>query len=195
MLHLLRQSVSLWIDLVLDWCDWRAAEAILLCLHSPCIPVWCLRLMLGAEMWKAEQHKMRSQLAAQFMPFFRLIARILTFRDKKYRILTFRDKKYRILTFCDKTELYLTVLQQNNVEACSLWLSLALSGSLWLPLARSCSLRLPIALRICVQHPRSAHKALAQLAAALLRCNTLCCSVSKGAIILQLFVTAELVRN
>ena len=51
---------------------------------------------------------MRSQLAAQFMPFFRLIA----------RILTFRDKKYRILTFCDKTELYLTVLQQNNVEAC-----------------------------------------------------------------------------
>ena len=66
----------------------------------------------------AEQHKMRSQLAAQFMPFFRLIARILTFRDKKYRILTFRDKKYRILTFCDKTELYLTVLQQNNVEAC-----------------------------------------------------------------------------
>ena len=56
----------------------------------------------------SEQHKMRSQLAAQFMPFFRLIA----------RILTFRDKKYRILTFCDKTELYLTVLQQNNVEAC-----------------------------------------------------------------------------
>ena len=52
LLHLLKQSVSLWIDLVLDWCDWRAAEAILLCLHSPCIPVWCLRLMLGAEMWK-----------------------------------------------------------------------------------------------------------------------------------------------
>ena len=32
---------------------------------------------------------MRSQLASQFMPFFRLIARISTFRDKKYRILTF----------------------------------------------------------------------------------------------------------
>ena len=48
----------------------------------------------------------------------RLIARILTFRDKKYRILTFRDKKYRILTFRDKTESYLTVFQQNNVEAC-----------------------------------------------------------------------------
>ena len=61
---------------------------------------------------------MQSQLAVQCMPCFRLIARILTFRDKKYRILTFRDKKYRILTFCDKTELYLTVLQQNNVEAC-----------------------------------------------------------------------------
>ena len=66
----------------------------------------------------------------------------------------------------------------------SLWLSLALSGllscSLWLPLARSCSLslrlRLPIALQICVQHLRSAHKALAQLAAALLRCNTFWCS-------------------
>ena len=147
-----------------------------------CIFKWSFKLVGLVAAWSkcvhlwAEQHKMRSQLTAQFMPFFRLIARILTFRDKKYRILMFRDKKYRILTFCDKTELYLTVLQQNNVEACSLWLSLALSGSLWLPLARSCSLRLPIALRICVQHPRSAHKALAQLAAALLRCNTLCCS-------------------
>ena len=49
-------------------------------------------------------------------------------------------------------------------------------ASLWLPLARSCSLRLPIALRICIQHPRSAHKALAQPVAALLRCNTFCCS-------------------
>ena len=49
-----------------------------------------------------DQHKMRSQLAAQFMPFFRPIARILTFCDKEYRILTFRDKKYRILTFRDK---------------------------------------------------------------------------------------------
>ena len=72
--------------------------------------------------------KMRSRLGTQFMAFFRLIARILmfrdkkyrilAFRDKKYRILTFRDKKYRILTFCDKTESYLTVLQQNNAEAC-----------------------------------------------------------------------------
>ena len=81
---------------------------------------------------------MRSQLAAQFMPFFWLIARILTFCDKKYRILTFRDKKYRILTFRDKTELYLTVLQQNNVEAClrcEASLSGSLSGSLWLSLA------------------------------------------------------------
>ena len=124
----------------------------------------------------AEQHKMRSQLTAQFMPFFRLIARILTFRDRKYRILTFCDKKFRILTFCDKTELYLTVLQQNNVEACLRCCSPAFSGSLLLALALSGSLRLPIALRICVQHPRSAHKALAQLAAALLRCNTFCCS-------------------
>ena len=91
---------------------------------------------------------------------------------QKYRILMFRDKKYRILMFCDKTELYITVLQQNNVEAC------LRCCSLWLPLARSCSLRLPIALRICVQHPRSAHKALAQLAAALLRYNTFCCSAA-----------------
>ena len=29
---------------------------------------------------------------------------------------------------------------------------------------------------LILQHPRSAHKALAQLAAALLRCNTFCCS-------------------
>ena len=43
---------------------------------------------------------------------FRLIARILSFRNKKYRILMFCDKKYRILMFCNKTELYLTVLQQ-----------------------------------------------------------------------------------
>ena len=85
---------------------------------------------------------MRSRLGTQFMAFFRLIARIstfrdkkyriLAFRDKKYRILTFRDKKYRILTFCDKTELYLTVLQQNNVEACLRRCSPALSGSLLL---------------------------------------------------------------
>ena len=61
---------------------------------------------------------MRSRLGTQFMAFFWLIARISTFRDKKYRILSFRDKKYRILTFRDKTESYLTVLQQNNAEAC-----------------------------------------------------------------------------
>ena len=156
---------------------------------------------------------MRSQLAAQFMLFFRLIARILTFRDKKYRNLTFRNK----------TELYWPVLQQNNVDTClrceatlsgslwpslahpgslwlslarcpahsgSLWLSLALSGplwlsldlsgllsgSLWLPLALSCSLRLSIDIRICLQSPRLAHKAIAKLAATLLRCMTLCWS-------------------
>ena len=62
--------------------------------------------------------KMRSRLGTQFMAFFRLIARILTFRDKNYRMLTFRDIKYRILTFRDKTGSYLTVLQQNNAEAC-----------------------------------------------------------------------------
>ena len=58
----------------------------------------------------------------------------------------------------------------------SLWPSLALSGSLWLALllslAPSCSLKLPI----CLQSPRLAHKAIAQLAAALLRCMNFCWS-------------------
>ena len=66
---------------------------------------------------------MRSQLAAQFMPFFRLILHILTFREK--------------------TELYLTVLQQSNVEACircEASLSSSLSGSFWPSLALSGSL-------------------------------------------------------
>ena len=91
-------------------------------------------------------------------------------------------------------------MQQINVEAClrcdaslsgwlsgSLWLTLAhsgslwlavrltlaLFGSLWLPLVLSCSLWLSIALRICLQSPYLAHKALAWLAASLLRYNTL----------------------
>ena len=54
----------------------------------------------------SEQDKIRSQLVAQFMPFFRLIPRILTFRNKKYRILMFRDK----------TESHSTVLQQNMLK-------------------------------------------------------------------------------
>ena len=49
----------------------------------------------------------------------------------------------------------------------------ALSGSLRLYLALSGSLWLSIALRICLQSPYLAHKALAQLAASLLRYNTL----------------------
>ena len=59
----------------------------------------------------------------------------------------------------------------------SLWLSLArcpaLSGSLWLSLAPSGSLRLSLALRICLQSPCLAHKALARLVASLLRYSTL----------------------
>ena len=84
--------------------------------------------VVSQSMYMSGLIKIRSRLGTQFMAFFRLIARILTFRDKKYRILafrdkkyrilTFRDKKYRILTFRDKTESYLTVLQQNNAEAC-----------------------------------------------------------------------------
>ena len=64
--------------------------------------------------------KMLSRLGTQFMAFFRLIARILTFRDKKYHILTFRDKKYRILTFCDNcnlsTAVHLFYEQLSNKE-------------------------------------------------------------------------------
>ena len=56
--------------------------------------------------------KIWSRLGTQFMAFFRLIA----------LISTFRDKKYRILTFCDKTE--------SDSLSGSLWLSLALSLAL-----------------------------------------------------------------
>ena len=69
------------------------------------------QLTNGRTLTLPELIKMRSQLVAQFMPFFRLIARILTLRDKKYSILMFRDKKCRILTFRDKTELYSTVFK------------------------------------------------------------------------------------
>ena len=59
----------------------------------------------------------------------------------------------------------------------SLWLTLArcpaLSGSLWLCLAPSGSLRLSLALRICLQSPCLAHKALAPLERLLLRYSTL----------------------
>ena len=78
---------------------------------------------------------------------FRLIACILTFRDKKYRILTFRDK----------TESYLTAHSLSG----SLCLFLALSGShsslIWLPLALSGSLSgsLWLAVRLSLAHSSS----------------------------------------
>ena len=106
-----------------------------------------------------EQHKMRSQLAAQFMPFFRLIA----------RILTFRDKKYRILTFCNKTELYLTVLQQNNVEAC-LRCEASLSFVPSLPQAPYCSPNLRTTSSLGSQGPCSARSGAAALQHFLLLC-------------------------
>ena len=113
---------------------------------------------------------MRSQLTAQFMQFFRLIAHILTFRDKKYTILTFCNKKYHILTFCDKTELYLTVLQQNNVEAClrcEASLSLAPSCSLLLSQAPYCSPNLRTTSSLGSQGPCSARSGAATLSASL----------------------------
>ena len=111
---------------------------------------------------------MQSQLTAQFMPFFRLMARILIFRDKKYRILTFRDKKYHILMFCDKTELYLTVLQQNNVEPCLRCCSTAISGSLLLALALSGSQLLS----------EFAYNILARLTRPLLSSQRRCCAAT-----------------
>ena len=118
---------------------------------------------------------MRSQLAAQFMPFFRLIARILTFRDKKYRILTFRDKKYRILTFCDKTELYLTVLQQNNVEAC-------LRCEASLSFVPYCSLLLS----------EFAYNILARLTRPLLSSQRRCCAATLSAALSSIVCTSQL---
>ena len=44
--------------------------------------------------------KMRSRLGTQFMAFFWLKARILTFRDKKYRILKFCDKRPLLYSKC-----------------------------------------------------------------------------------------------
>ena len=67
------------------------------------IPNFSLLLQNG---WiAAEWEKVWSRLSSHLQPFFQLIARILTFFDKKYRILTRRDKR----------ESYLIVLQQNNV--------------------------------------------------------------------------------
>ena len=95
---------------------------------------------------------------------------------------------------------YFNILRQNRVvfncfatKQCWGMLTLALSGSLWLPLARSCSLRLPIALRICVQHPRSAHKTLAQLAAALQHFLLLCLwrEIMKGVQVPDYWVLAQ----
>ena len=69
----------------------------------------------------------------------------------------------------------------------SFWLPLALSGSLWLSLAPSGSLGLSLALRIYLQCPYFAHKALARLVASLLRYSNLfspdngeiiCCATS-----------------
>ena len=201
---------------------------------------------------------MQSQLVAQFMPFFRLIARILMFRDKKVPYFNV-SRQNRVIfdwfatkqcwgmlkmwgqpLFCNQpskcttaTYLLLCISFMNNSQTkssgynkmqrrlivivalwfslapsgslwlavrlslarCpalsgslsgSLWLILALSGSLWLPLALcpalsgsiwlsqalSGSLRLSMALRICLQSPCLAHKALAQLVAALPRYST-----------------------
>ena len=83
---------------------------------------------LDEEVFRGRAEENPESARSVIYAIFRLIARILTFcdkkyrilafRDKKYSILTFRDKKYSILTFRDKTESYLTVLQQNNAEAC-----------------------------------------------------------------------------
>ena len=60
-----------------------------------------------AHVWGRAEESAESARSVIYA-IFRLITRILTFRDKKYRILTFRDK----------TESFLTALQQNNAKAC-----------------------------------------------------------------------------
>ena len=73
-----------------------------------------------AECPQTSTAELIKMLVAQFMPFFRLIARILTFRDKKYRILTFRDKKYRVLTFRNKKYRILMLRHAKDVRPASL---------------------------------------------------------------------------
>ena len=73
---------------------------------------------------------MRSQLVAQFMPFFRLIAHILTFCDKKYRILTFRDKSTVFQRFATKQSLARSgsLLLSEYVYKALAWLTRPLLG-------------------------------------------------------------------
>ena len=68
--------------------------------NSPFIFSLLFKKLLTSYHPHTGQDKMRSWLSAHFKPIFRLLAHILTFRDKKYRTLKLRDKKYRILTFC-----------------------------------------------------------------------------------------------
>ena len=131
---------------------------------------------------------MRSQLGTYFVPFFRLIARILTFRDKKVPYFNVSRQNRVILhgalwlSLAHSGSLWLAVrlsLALSGSLWLSVWLSLALSGSLWLPLALSGSLWLSIALQICLPSPCSAHKALAQLGTPFLRSLTLISPVQK----------------
>ena len=54
----------------------------------------------------AEQDKMRSQLVTQFMPFFRLIARILTFCDKKVPYFNVLRKSTAFQRFATKSTVF-----------------------------------------------------------------------------------------
>ena len=85
----------------LDWSQGQACAQVLADSSQDGCALWCLA---------ADQGWLKCRVSSQrnLCHFLRLIARILTFHDKKYHILNFRDK----------TESYLTVLQQNNAEAC-----------------------------------------------------------------------------
>ena len=67
------------------------------------------------------------------------------------------------------------------------------SGSLWLSLAPSGSLRLSLALRICLQSPCLAHKALARIVASLLRYSTLISPVAVVVVDVDVVVIVVLV--
>ena len=82
----------------------------------------------------------------------------LTLSDSLWLSLGLPDSFWLSLTLSDSLLLSLAL-------SYSLWLCLALSDSVWLSLALS--------LRICLQSPCLAHKALARLAASLLRYSTL----------------------
>ena len=137
---------------------------------------------------------MRSRLGTQCMPFFSAhSAEFIFSRQQMLYFNVLRQLAFYIIARARDSHIYSLWHSQalSGLLSGSLWLSLArcpalsgsLSGSLWpsltlwlslwLPLALSGSLCLYIALRICLQSPCLAHKALARLGTLFLSSNTL----------------------